>query len=295
VVHFLEYTLANFLNGFYEPLLQERHELKRDGGSVLRQETIKLTMNSNYGHACIQSTRFSTTSVMSESHLKNHPGYLKDPRLEKITLMGTTPVTRGKRTREDLLYALTRSGEDSKICNILQVSGWILAQSRLVFFGIVSHLMDVLDPRKAQLCYIDTDSAVYVTALENVADCLRPGLDPSVLDKVMADPRHERHQGGKMKHESTHTAGLFRCPKCYYLAGEVGEPVMKRMRGVQRRIQFHLCPAHFGQDVRENVAVTHSVSLRPTRGFQMTLLEEDKSLSHCLNLKRVATVSVAPL
>jgi hypothetical protein len=49
IVHFLEYSLANFMNGFYEPLLQERHELKRDGGSNLRQETIKLTMNANYG------------------------------------------------------------------------------------------------------------------------------------------------------------------------------------------------------------------------------------------------------
>jgi hypothetical protein len=49
IVHFVEYSLANFMNGFYQPLLQERHELKRDGGSNLRQETIKLTMNANYG------------------------------------------------------------------------------------------------------------------------------------------------------------------------------------------------------------------------------------------------------
>jgi hypothetical protein len=243
------------------------------------------------GHGCIQSTRFSNTAVMSESHLRKNPRYLSDHRLEKITLMGTTPgVVRGKPTVQ-LLYALTRSGEDSRIVNVLQMSSWILAQSRFVFFGILSHLMNVLDPAKAQLCYIDTDSCLYATAHADVADCLRPSLDPSVLDCVMADPGHAVHQGGKLKHESVHTAGLFRCPKCYYLAGRDDE--VKRMRGVQRRVHFHLCPAHFGQDVDKNVTVTHSRNLRPTRGFQMTLQQEDKSLSHSLNFKRVAIVSDA--
>ena len=230
---------------------------------------------------------------MTEGHLAKNRRYLEDPRLEKITLVGATAVSRkGKKAGAsvELLYALTRSGEDSRIVNILQMSAWILAQSRFVFFATISHLMDVLDPAKAQLCYVDTDSCLYATAYADVADCLKPGLDPSVLDCVMADPDHAVHQGGKLKHESCHTAGLFRCPKCYYLAGrDVSE--FKRMRGVQRRVHFHLCPAHFGQDVEKNVAVTHSRSLRPSRGFQMTLQEEDKSLSHCLNLKRVAIVS----
>ena len=227
---------------------------------------------------------------MTEGHLRRHPRYLHDPRLEKITLVGTTPVTVKGKPSVELLYSLTRSGEDSRIVTVLQMSSWILAQSRFLFFAILSHLMDVLDPAKAQLCYIDTDSCIYATAYADVADCLKPGLDPSVLDCVMADPDHAVHQGGKLKHESCHTAGLFRCPKCYYLAGrDVSE--FKRMRGVQRRVHFHLCPAHFGQDVEKNVAVTHSRSLRPSRGFQMTLQEEDKSLSHCLNLKRVAIVS----
>jgi hypothetical protein len=59
IVHFIEYSLANFMNGFYQPLLQERHELKRDGGSNLRQETIKLTMNANYGGSSPPSLAFA--------------------------------------------------------------------------------------------------------------------------------------------------------------------------------------------------------------------------------------------
>lgn len=135
---------------------------------------------------------------------------------------------------------------------------------------------------------MDTDSAIYSTSSELLEECLKPGVDPAELDLVMVDPDSALHQGGKLKLESTHTAGLFRSPKCYYLAGSVE---VKRMRGVQRKVQAHLEKKHFGQDVLGNTAVTRSVSLRPTRGFQMTLQGEDKSLSHSLNFKRAANVS----
>jgi hypothetical protein len=64
----------------------------------------------------------------------------------------------------------------------------------------------------------------------------------------------------------------------------------RRMKGVPRRTQASLPLELFGQDPKQNTAVVSSVSLRPSRGFQLTIQEESRTISHGLNLKRKAVV-----
>jgi hypothetical protein len=151
------------------------------------------------------------------------------------------------------------------------------------------------------------------TTHPRLEDCLLSpdGPDANLLRDMLVDPQADRHQAGKLKLEGTYTAGkppthardvvvvsltstltagLFRNAKCYYLANPVLGEEHRRMKGVSRQTQKVLPLALFGQDPRTNSAVVHSVALRSTVGFEMTLQEESRTITHGLNFKRRAVV-----
>ena len=102
----------------------------------------------------------------------------------------------------------------------------------------------------------------------------------------MEDPEAEHHQAGQLRDEGSFTVGYIKAPKQYDLGTHT-----RRMKSFQRRVQGLLDPRHFGQDPRRNRVVAHTTALRPTRGLEMTLVEESRTSQHGLNLTRHATVS----
>ena len=69
------------------------------------------------------------------------------------------------------------------------------------------------------------------------------------------------------------------------------DEVLSRFKSIPTKVRKLLDPRHYGQDPRTNGAVARMVTLRPSRGLEMSLLTESRSLSHCLNYRRFATVS----
>ena len=88
----------------------------------------------------------------------------------------------------------------------------------------------------------------------------------------MEDPEAEHHQAGQLRDEGSFTVGYIKAPKQYDLGTHT-----RRMKSFQRRVQGLLDPRHFGQDPRRNRVVAHTTALRPTRGLEMTLVEESRT------------------
>jgi len=306
VKHFIYYEHADYLTHFFERMAQRRHELQRTPGGPggVEEQTLKQICNSAYGHSCMQASHFTTTSVVSDVHMKK-TRLLDDPRVSDVTLLGATlcavdsegeegpPAKKRRKHPPRLLFAVTRANPDAKIVNILQLAASVLSNSRVLFLGAISRLLcELLDPRCAEMCYTDTDSVILTTAFENLEDCLRPGVDPGRLRELLVDTESPRQQGGRFKLEGTFTAGLFRSSKCYFLRGKLDQDESsRRMRSVARRTQRLLEPHHFGQNPDRQGVVVGNVALRPTKAFQMTLQEEYQRTTHGFNFQRRAHVS----
>ena len=152
--HFLYYRHGKFLNGFLEYLQQLRHELKLAGGSDLKEQSVKLTMNSCYGHSMMRPTSFTETTVVSEKTLgrKTYARQLgAGGRITQLTLLGVDCPDSGC---PSLTYAVTRSREDAKILNLVQMGASILSSSRVIFLSLLHEMLRLLDPSLAQLCYV---------------------------------------------------------------------------------------------------------------------------------------------
>jgi hypothetical protein len=104
---------------------------------------------------------------------------------------------------------------------------------------------------------------------------------------ILEDEEAAGEQSGLFKIESVHSEAYFRSLKTYCLLGDL--PCV-RVRGIPRRDQSALPRKVFGP--RHNEAVVRSVALRPTGAFEMAIFRESKKLSHSLNLKRKAVVSL---
>jgi hypothetical protein len=123
---------------------------------------------------------------------------------------------------------------------------------------------------------------------------LRDSVRPSLLEaydadgSLFEDKTSPRHQAGLFKLEGVFNEAYFRNLKTYHLAGEDCRDVL-RVKSVPRRDQSALPKRVFGQTC-DNSAVVRSVCLRPTLGFEMTMLEESRSLPQALNFKRMAVV-----
>ena len=126
----------------------------------------------------------------------------------------------------------------------------------------------------------------------DLEDCLKEGVDPARLHALLVDPDSPVQQGGKFRLEATFTSCLIKATKAYDLRGKLDDdPAARRMRSVARRTQKLLQPHHFGQHPDKQAVVIGHVSLRATKGMEMTIAEEYKKVSHGFNFQRTANVS----
>jgi len=173
VVHVAAYNELPALRPFLEALLQKRWELKkRGGGTELESLTAKQFVNSFYGYASIFGPRFPVTRIKTESNICR-TGLSAD--VLNVTCMGHRPITprgRAKRARAgdpirrgcrhldkddcELVFSVTEKNTDSKIDNVAQISGSILGVSKVIFFDKINALLEMMDPRYFQVCYLDT-------------------------------------------------------------------------------------------------------------------------------------------
>jgi hypothetical protein len=220
----------------------------------------------------------------------------------------------GKKTRKtyEFLYAVSFSGELKLIKNTLPRAVAILSNSKRLFLGHLNLMLRCLDPRKAELCYIDTDSCIWSFAEQDLARCL---LEEKLAEwdqaNILADESSDQSCHGKLKLEGMFAYGEFRSLKMYRLwkeppamapvahhhsadgAGEhrpapPGE-IYTRCKGVTRATAGRLPDVCFETREVRDPTIVHRTSLRPTRTGEILMVREGRCLSVPFNLKRRVT------
>ncbi|OXE35123.1 MAG: hypothetical protein CGW95_15830, partial [Phenylobacterium zucineum] len=217
-----------------------------------------------------------------------------------------------RRLSYKLLYSITVSGERKAISNSIQRAAAVLGNSKRLFLGHLDRMFKCLDPRLAELCYVDTDSCIWSLSKRSLEECLRPDRLDQWRSKggVLADESGAESCHGKLKHEGTFDGGLFKSVKIYRLfnsrgdaeaADDGGDDEMDnsfrrdwtvaytRCKSVHRSTAEKLSDRVF--DPLETVKKfgIHRTVLRPTRAGEMAIKRESRSLPVPFNLKRLVS------
>ena len=105
---------------------------------------------------------------------------------------------------------MTRKNDKAKLLNTHQISGCILGVSKVIFYEHIRSLLELLDPRKAEICYLDTDSIIIATSEQELEDCVEEGFKDEYARRspgLFVDESSSRHQTGKLKLEMKAKAG----------------------------------------------------------------------------------------
>ena len=186
-----------------------------------------------------------------------------------------------------LLFAVEIPGKERRIFNNLPKAVAVLSNSKRLFFSHLNVMFRCLNPRLAELCYVDTDSCIWSFTYTRLEDCLLPErVEEWNAANIIADEAGERSCHGKMKLEGVYKAGLFKTAKIYRLfATKPDEQSYTRCKGINRWIANRLEDVHFDGEFRNKVIVNRTC-LRPTRTGEIHLNHESRSLMKPYNLKR---------
>jgi len=201
--------------------------------------------------------------------------------------------------RYEFLYAVSFSGELKSVSNTLPRAVAVLSNSKRLFLGHLNVMLRCLDPAKAELCYIDTDSCVFSLTFSDLTRCLKPSkLEEWQRANLLADETAELSCHGKMKEEGLFARGQFKTLKIYRLyTQEEREQEQKqlkleasytRCKGIGRRVATKLPDSAF-DSANVDRLVVHRNTLRPTRVGEIVMQHEARSLAVPFNLKRFVT------
>ena len=193
----------------------------------------------------------------------------------------------------DFLYSVVSSGEHKAIKNCLPKAVAILSNSKVIFLSHINTMLTCLDPKKAEICYTDTDSCIFSMTHKNLEDNLRDDKRAEWKEaSILADENGPLSCHGKMKLEGVFTAGLFKALKIYRLFSDtnfnqefVDKTCYTRCKGVNRNIAKIVPNSVFHRDFLGQVVV-HRSCLRPSRTGEMLIAHEAKSLARPFNIKR---------
>jgi hypothetical protein len=227
--------------------------------------------------------------------------------IESQLLRGENKKEKSEQSRYEFLYAVSVSGKDKVIKNCLPKAVAILSNSKVVFLGHIRTMLECLDPGLAEICYIDTDSAIFSTTHSRLEECLRPDKK-SVWERadLIADETGDLSCHGKMKCEGVYRAAKFKSLKVYRLyesvdpqlgeeeggrgggGGEASAAAYTRCKGVSRWLATQLPEEAFEPGDLQRFVI-HRTCLRPARTGEMLLAHESRSMTAPFNLKRLVT------
>jgi hypothetical protein len=288
ITHFIEYKFSLHSNDFLLPLLQQRHnaKLKKD---IVSAECIKLICNGSFGYNALESSNYNTIRLIKGSTLKrygkNTNAYFG---LDNIKLISV--IQDLKRKSFDFLYAVTITGKYNTIKNSLPKAVAILSNSKALFLNHIHVLLECLDPKCAELCYIDTDSCIFSFTYPTLDECLLNNKKEYFYrQNILVTPQLETAPNsfhGKLKCEGIYHGGLFRTIKIYRLYSE--KDVYTRCKGVNR-IQANSLPHSTFYNNDPHVNTIDRKALRPSGAGEMCITHESRSIACPINVKRYVT------
>jgi hypothetical protein len=200
------------------------------------------------------------------------------------------------RYKYSFLYSMVVSGVGKQIKNCIPRGVAVLSNSKTIILSHVNTMLECLDPRLAEICYMDTDSCIFSLTHEKLEDnLLAEKLDHWNTLDIIADESGDKSCHGKMKLEGTFKVGLFKALKIYRLFSSTDfekerkeKTCYTRCKGVNRNIATLIPNSVFDQQSLNQVVV-HRSCLRPSRTGEMLIAHECKSLAAPFNLKRYVT------
>ncbi len=290
VLHYIRYNMRDFHAPFLVSVLEERTRLKATGGDSLSIKIFKLVINATYGYLLMEERRFAKSKTVTLETMKRSNFRVKGDVLA-CTLLGARAG--GEKTKPDLVYGLTYRDLDGHIVNCCNVGSMILQTSKLVFLASLLFLATVMDLRKCQLVYQDTDSTYMWLAEETLEECVREDMRKVFRehrDKVLGDAECGLEEGGRLqtlrlKDEGSKAGGVFLSLKSYMLTSlEPDGDSVRRNRGIPKHVVERLGPEEYSGEGRQKL-VSHW-SLRPTAGLAMGLSVQGRKLPSRTNFKR---------
>lgn len=310
VTHFLEYKFVEHSRTFLEPLLEERHEAKMSKDAI-SAECLKLICNGSYGYNALESSNYSSCRLITAKNLKRNQStisaFLSLDRIQLIGIVQTKKKSKQKTSSNsllieeaiddneeeeddeedyeyDFLYSVIVSGKEKPIKNSLPKAVSILSNSKKLFLSHIQLLLECLDPRLAELCYIDTDSCIFSLTNSQIEDCLIDEKKEFFISKaILADETSRNSFHGKLKCEGVYEGGHFRTIKIYRLYSK--KDLYTRCKGVNRNQADKLPNTTFdNNDLSINTIERRA--LRPTAAGEMCITHESRSLACPINLKR---------
>jgi hypothetical protein len=221
-----------------------------------------------------------------------------------ISLLGivekSVKLKSGKQSiKPDLLYAVTTHNDGGKIRNLHHLGGTILSNSRKLFLGTILKLLRLLDSRKMEICYIDTDSVFLGISEPNLYNILKPEYNNATgkmeLDKLFESKTSQlgsKHQSGLLKSEGLFQRAVIRNSKSYSLSNVTEDnpneviDKLNRCKGIRHRERDKLNIDHFAPDAAAKVFSIRSDVIRSRKDYAIELAHESKVLCHMINLKR---------
>ena len=187
-----------------------------------------------------------------------------------------------------LLYAVSVAGSRKPILNTLPRAVAVLSNSKRLFLGHLNVMFRCLDPGKAELCYVDTDSCIWSLSEARLEECIRADRRELWLQaNILADESAKESCHGLMKLEGSYSAGHFRNLKMYRLYNSIdqGETVT-RCKGISQGAGARLPEQCFDSLITARTVI-HRSALRPSRAGEIMLKHESKSLAMPFNFKRL--------
>ena len=314
IIHYIHYEARNYLKGFVYQLLQDRHTINLEKGpNDLGASNLKVASNAGYGQYMMEKSRYHKFTYAYDESLKRCP----PTNANSINLLS---AVKREDSKVSFLYHLKYSLSNSLIRNLLQVGAMILGYSRVIFYTKILTLLKLLDPKKAELCYLDTDSVMFFLASSNLKLCVKKGQEAEFENlsksQLFVDPTSKFTQAGLMKMEGYYQAGFFKCIKNYILLpfSNTNEKKVTKCKAMARVIKNQIPNESFLVSNRKRKMETaksnctyneppikkqkmlsreklffQHYSLHPTMGEQMVISKKRRKMPNSINCKRRMT------
>ena len=262
-----------------------------------KERAAKQKISNDLDDILIRKVESKETKLCLKHRKRDHDyAALTPEQISKVNIKKRKTEKKSGRVRYkfNFLLAVIKSGERKPIKNALPRAVAVLSNSKALFLGHINLMLKCLDSGLAEICYVDTDSALFSTTYENLEDCLKPELKQFWNEKnILADEAAQQSCHGKMKLEGMFRLGHFKSLKIYRLfnsieAEQIFEQAYTRCKGVNRKVGLRLPDFAFDTFNLDRIVV-HKTSLRPTRTGEITMSHEAKTLARPFNLKRYTT------
>jgi hypothetical protein len=237
IYHALLFKLDDYLRNSIESKLTLRKNLKQliknEKNIEIRQnlevqaELIKLMLNSCYGYTLcnIASTKFKQYEIRRCIRTLTKTKFKSALELEKDVFLVET----------------IKKHEESFPTLLGHIGCYILFNSKIILLKRLYFLLKFLNPKLAQLLYMDTDSAHFLVKYKNLEENVHPQLRSYFKNLI---PKHfdtGPKISGVWVEEGFYECGEYLAEKCYRLYNKTNDIYLTHMKGLNANFQkeFH--------------------------------------------------------